>query len=155
MNRQQREFLAELTESWPAAMQFDVPMASYSTLRAGGRAAALIDVHCLVELQALLEQLHKQELVFRLIGRGSNILVTDKGFPGVIIRLKGEFEHITLVEHFLEPEQRQGTKKVNVGGGCSLGKLLTWCTRQALSGLEFITGIPGSVGGVVRMNAKG
>ena len=153
MNRKQRKKLAALTKHWPSAMQFDVSMASYSTLRAGGKTAALIDVHDSARLQELLEVLKEEQLVFRVIGRGSNILVTDKGFPGVIIRLKGEFEQIDLVEAPERGNLAQEEQLVQAGGGCSLGKLLSWCTRQGLSGLEFLTGIPGSAGGAVRMNA--
>ena len=152
MNRQQREKLIAVTKHWSSPMQFDVPMASYSTLRAGGKAAALIDVPCLVELQMLLRQLHEQQLVFRVIGRGSNILVKDKGFSGVIIRLKGEFENISPVQKNADSEEN-GEEIIHVGSGCSLGSLLSWCTKYGLSGLEFMTGIPGSVGGAVRMNA--
>lgn len=166
MNRHQRESLAGLTRNWPSAIQFDVPMATYSTLRAGGRAAALIDIHSLAELQKLLGQLHEQQLVFRVIGRGSNVLVTDKGFPGVMIRLKGELEQVGSVgvseENFdgLKTEKAGKIEKVEggellvkAGGGCSLGRFLSWCTKQGMSGLEFMAGIPGSVGGAVRMNA--
>jgi UDP-N-acetylmuramate dehydrogenase len=156
MNQQQRVVLAQLTRNWSAAMQFDVPMASYSSLRAGGRAAALIDVHRLSELCELLEQLHEQQLAFRVIGRGSNILVTDKGFPGVIIRLKGELEQVDTIEasDSLKTEKSEdGESLVKAGGGCSLGRFLSWCTKQGLSGLEFMAGIPGSVGGAVWMNA--
>ncbi|MCI5158126.1 MAG: UDP-N-acetylmuramate dehydrogenase [Candidatus Electrothrix sp. AUS1_2] len=153
MNRRQRALLAELAKGWPAAMQFDVSMASYSTLRAGGKAAALIDVHTLADLRVLLERLHEEHLVFRVIGRGSNILVTDKGFPGVMIRLKGEFERIELVEDAGSGSLRQEGLLVKAGGGCPLGRFLSWCTQQGLAGLEFLTGIPGSVGGAVRMNA--
>lgn len=156
MNRRQRELLAELTENWPTAMRFDVSMALYSTLRAGGKAAALIDVHSLADLQMLLKQLHKELLAFRVIGRGSNILVTDKGFPGVMIRLKGEFEQIELVKNTKDSGRgniNQEGLLVKAGGGCSLAKFLSRCTEQGLAGLEFMTGIPGSVGGAVRMNA--
>ncbi|MCI5209992.1 MAG: UDP-N-acetylmuramate dehydrogenase [Candidatus Electrothrix sp. ATG2] len=114
----------------------------------------MIDVHRLTELQKLLGQLYKQQLVFRVIGRGSNILVTDKGFPGVIIRLKGELEQIDFVEDFDTAGPDEGDERlIKVGGGCSLGRFLSWCTRQGLSGLEFMVGIPGSVGGAIRMNA--
>ncbi|XCN74173.1 MAG: UDP-N-acetylmuramate dehydrogenase [Candidatus Electrothrix aestuarii] len=153
MNQQQRELLAELVKDWPTAIQFDVSMASYSTLRAGGKAAALIDVYSLADLRFLLEQLHEEQLVFRVIGRGSNILVTDKGFPGVIIRLKGEFEQIELAEDARRGDVVQEGPLLKVGGGCSLARFLSWCTQQGLAGLEFMTGIPGSVGGAVRMNA--
>ena len=163
MNKQQSAVLAALTKDWPSAIEFEVPMASYSTLRAGGRAAGLIDVYTLSELRRLLVCLHEQQLVFRVIGRGSNILVTDKGFPGVIIRLKGALEQVGLVEVSEENSGGLKTEKVEkaeggeplvkVGGGCSLGRFLSWCTQQGLSGLEFMAGIPGSVGGAVRMNA--
>ncbi len=153
MNKQQRESLAKLTKNWSSAMQFDVSMTSYSSLRAGGRAAGLIDIHTLSELQEFLVCLHEQQLVFRVIGRGSNILVTDKGFPGVIIRLKGELEQVIFVENRCCPENESGYSLVRAGGGCSLGRFLFWCTKQGLSGLEFMTGIPGSVGGAVWMNA--
>ncbi|CAK8722334.1 UDP-N-acetylenolpyruvoylglucosamine reductase [Candidatus Electrothrix laxa] len=160
MDRQQCEKLAGLTKNWPAGMQFDVSMASYSSFRAGGRADALIDVHRLAELQTLLGQLYEQQLLYRVIGRGSNVLVTDKGFPGVVIRLKGELEQVGFVEasdeNFDAPEIEKiegGEPLVKAGGGCSLGRFLSWCTKQGLSGLEFMVGIPGSVGGAVRMNA--
>ena len=153
MKKQQRESLVALTKNWLSPIDFDVSMAAYSTLRAGGRAAGLIDIHRLAELQEFLELLHEQELVFRVVGRGSNILVTDKGFPGVVIRLKGELEKI----HPVEEEKRQGSKNeerfVTVGAGCSLARFLSWCTQQGLSGLEFMAGIPGSMGGAVWMNA--
>ena len=163
MNQQQCAVLAGLTKDWPSTMQFEVLMASYSTLRAGGRAAGLIDVHTLSGLRGLLVCLHEQQLVFRVIGRGSNILVTDKGFPGVIIRLKGALEQVGFVEFSEENsgalkagkvEKTEGREPlVKAGGGCSLGRFLSWCTQQGMSGLEFMAGIPGSVGGAVRMNA--
>lgn len=153
MNRQQRESLLMLTRKWSSVIQFDVSMASYSTLRAGGKAACLIDVHCLSELYELLGFLYEQQLVFRVIGRGSNLLVTDKGFLGVIIRLKGAFEQVAFKKSSDGPESDSEFFLVQAGGGCSLGKLLSWCIMQGLSGLEFMAGIPGSVGGAVRMNA--
>ncbi len=153
MNKQQRANLAVLTKNWSSTIEFDVSMASYSTLRAGGRAAGLIDIYRLAELQEFLSLLHEQELFFRLVGRGSNILVTDEGFPGVVIRLKGELEHIHLVEKTGCLERENEEQYVTVGAGCSLARFLSWCTQQGLSGLEFMTGIPGSVGGAVWMNA--
>ncbi len=152
MKQQQRKHLIALTADWPSSIQFDVPMASYSTLRAGGKAAGFIDIYCLSELQELVGCLHEQQLVFRVIGCGSNILVTDKGFPGVMIRLKGAFEQVAFKKSF-DAENDQKFYLVQAGGGCSLGKLLSWCIMQGLSGLECMAGIPGSVGGAVRMNA--
>jgi UDP-N-acetylmuramate dehydrogenase len=144
MNQKQRD---RLSENWPTEMRFDVPMASYSTLRAGGQAEALIDVHTLAELRELLVQLHEEQLVFRIIGRGSNILVSDSGYPGVVIRLKGEFSSIHLLD------SNNASVVVRAGAGCPVAGLVSWCGKQGLSGLEFMAGIPGSVGGALRMNA--
>jgi UDP-N-acetylmuramate dehydrogenase len=153
MKKEQRENLAVVTKNWSSPIEFDVSMASYSTLRAGGRAAGLIDIYQLSELQEFVGLLHEQELAFRVVGRGSNILVTDKGFPGVVIRLKGELENIHSVENREHWGREDEKQLITVGAGCSLARFLSWCTQQGLSGLEFMTGIPGSVGGAVWMNA--
>ncbi|XOF33196.1 MAG: UDP-N-acetylmuramate dehydrogenase [Candidatus Electrothrix sp. YB6] len=144
MNPQQRERLAAGRQG---RVQFDVPMGQYSTLRTGGRAGAFLDVHTRAELQSLLVLLQEEQLAFRVIGRGSNILVRDSGYPGVILRLQGEFDHIEI------PEVAGEKKMIRAGAGCSLARLLSWCSGQGLAGLEFMAGIPGSIGGAVRMNA--
>ena len=144
MTRNQQNRLAR---TWPDRMRFDVPMAEHSTLRAGGRAAALLTVQTLEELRRLLAQLDTEKIPFLIIGCGSNILVADSGYPGVIIRLKGEFNTIAMQER--NPE----AVIVKTGAGCPLGKLVSWCSSNGLSGLEFMSGIPGSAGGAVQMNA--
>jgi UDP-N-acetylmuramate dehydrogenase len=146
MNKQQREVLASRLQ---AKVQWDVDMSDYSTLRAGGRAAALVTVEDFEELRSILCLLKQEEIRCLVIGRGSNILVSDKGYPGVIIRLKGSLKGIRQENETLAA----GKVIVKVGAGCNMAALLSWCTGQGLSGLEFMTGIPGSVGGAVRMNA--
>jgi UDP-N-acetylmuramate dehydrogenase len=100
------------------------------------------------ELQSLLVVLAKLGVCWRVIGRGSNLLVADAGYDGVIVMLGRKFAAI---------EQRAGKKsgetRVRVEVGCSLMKLVNWCAAQGLEGLEFAAGIPGSVGGAVVMNA--
>ncbi|WP_417911080.1 UDP-N-acetylmuramate dehydrogenase [Candidatus Electronema sp. PJ] len=144
MNEQQRRLLAT---AGLAQLRFDAPMAEYCTLRAGGNAAALVDVQSTEELRRLLVLLAEEEIKFFVIGRGSNLLVTDSGYSGVIIRLKGEFNA------FAVQERGPDFTVVKAGAGCALGKLVSWCSGQGLAGLEFLVGIPGSVGGAVRMNA--
>ena len=146
MNRQQCELLAS---RWQGGVQWDVDMADYSTLRAGGRAAALITVESFEELRSILRLLQQEAISCLVIGRGSNILVSDKGYPGVVIRLRGSLQGIRQESE----SPAAGKVVVTAGAGCSMAALLSWCTRQGLSGLEFMTGIPGSVGGAVRMNA--
>lgn len=144
MNEQQRRLLAA---AGLAQLRFDAPMAEYCTLRAGGKAAALVDVQSTEELRRLLTLLAEEEIKFLVIGRGSNLLVTDSGYFGAIIHLKGEFNALAV------QERGPDYALVKVGAGCALGKLVSWCSGQGLAGLEFLVGIPGSVGGAVRMNA--
>ena len=138
--RQQRE----LAELFGADVAFDVAMAPFCTLRAGGKAAALAGPQDVEQLAALLGFCRRQSLPWRCIGRGSNLLVRDRGFDGILIRLQGGFTTIA------GPEV-DGI--VRAGGGSLLTGLLAHCRRAGLSGLEFLAGIPGSVGGSVRMNA--
>ncbi len=137
--RQQRE-LAELCGPDVA---FDVAMAPFCTLGAGGRAAALAGPQDVEQLAALLSFCRRQALPWRCIGRGSNLLVRDQGFDGILIRLQGGFTTITTTA---------ADGIVRAGGGSLLAGLLAHCRRAGLSGLEFLAGIPGSVGGAVRMN---
>ncbi len=131
-----------LAAAWPGSMDWDAAMADYCTLKAGGRAEALAVVSSLAELQLLVSLLGEQKIPWRVIGRGSNILITSRGFGGVLIILGGQFTSVTGT----------GTA-VTAGAGCSVSRLVGLCIRQGLSGLEFMSGIPGSVGGAVRMNA--
>ncbi|MCF6186989.1 MAG: UDP-N-acetylmuramate dehydrogenase [Desulfobulbaceae bacterium] len=128
------------------AVSFDVSMAAYSTFKAGGQAAALAEVQNLDQLSALLEYCRREVIPWRVIGRGSNILVMDTGFNGVLFRLGGDFRTVQL-------EDESETTVISAGGGCLLADLLGWCRRHGLGGLEFLAGIPGGVGGTVRMNA--
>ncbi len=127
-----------------ANIYFDVSMARFCTLRAGGRAAALAEAGKTDLVSALLDYCRRENLPWRVIGRGSNILVKDEGFPGILIRLGGELSA-------LEGDAVSGV--ITAGGGCLLAELLGYCRRNGLGGLEFLAGIPGSVGGSIRMNA--
>ncbi len=136
----------EIKKLSPNSVKFNVSMARYSTLKAGGQAAALADVGDRQQLTSLLKYCGREHIPWRVIGRGSNILVTDAGFAGVICRLGGEFKTI----------RRTGgntAAQVTAGGGCLLAELLSWCRKEGLGGLEFLVGIPGGAGGAVRMNA--
>ncbi|WP_417915073.1 UDP-N-acetylmuramate dehydrogenase [Candidatus Electronema sp. JM] len=144
MNGRQR---ARLAASGLAGLRFDVPMREHCTFRAGGPAASLIDVQSVEELRRLLAVLAEEEIKFLVIGRGSNLLVADSGYSGAVIRLKGEFNALVV------QERGPDFTMIKVGAGCALGKLVSWCGGQGLAGLEFLVGIPGSVGGAVRMNA--
>ena len=147
MNQKQRD---ELASGWGDSVQWDVDMADYSTLRAGGMAEALVDVQDLDQLCNLLCRLDDLQVNCRVIGRGSNVLVSEQGYSGVIIRLQGEFNSVTR----LDEENKSGNSVIiKAGAGCSMSRLVSWCTRYGLTGPAFMVGIPGSVGGAVWMNA--
>ena len=140
---------SELTALCPA-IRWDVDMAAYSTFRAGGVVEALADINAIDELAAVLHYLHRESIPWYVVGGGSNILVARRYHQGVFIRLRGTVEQI-VSEPMLTVDGN--FSRVRVHAGCNLAALLGWCIRNNLSGLEFMAGIPGSVGGAIRMNA--
>jgi UDP-N-acetylmuramate dehydrogenase len=141
----------DLAQFWKGRILWDSPMSQFSTLKVGGPAEAIIPVSNTEELKGLIRWLKKNNIDWWVIGRGSNILVPDSGLAGVIIVLEGEF---LSIENLREPRHTPKEEKVYIsaGGGCSLPRLVSYCTSQNLSGLEFAAGIPGSIGGAIVMN---
>ncbi|MCS7241697.1 MAG: UDP-N-acetylmuramate dehydrogenase [Candidatus Caldatribacterium sp.] len=121
----------------------DPELSLLTTWRIGGRALALVEVANEDELVFVLSQCDRLGIPWRVLGRGSNVLVSDRGFPGVIVRLVG-----SLAECRLLPENR-----VEAGGGVTLNHLVSFAMRNGLGGCEFLVGIPGTVGGAVVLNA--
>ncbi len=144
MERYLKEELAKLVRN---PICWDVPLSGYTSFAIGGPAQALITVSDSRELQSLMIFLHENALRWQVIGKGTNILVADSGFQGVILLLADEFKKIT----FQDPQEK--TVAVRAGSGCSLTRLSGLCIRKSCSGLEFACGIPGTVGGAVIMNA--
>ncbi|MDP6178519.1 MAG: UDP-N-acetylmuramate dehydrogenase [Desulfatiglandales bacterium] len=125
---------------------FDCPMHQHTTLRVGGKGESLYFARELQELQRMLSFLSRGNIPYLVVGKGSNILVKDEGFKGVGIFLQG---HLAAIERNGDTTDQL----IKAGGGLSIGELLTHCSQQGLGGLEFLTGIPGTVGGAVAMNA--
>jgi UDP-N-acetylmuramate dehydrogenase len=96
----------------------------------------------LENIQKVMNFLKERQIPWRAIGRGSNLLVSDKGIEGVVIKLASGIDHLAVND-----------SKIIVGGGHSLVSLSTLISKKGLSGLEFASGIPGSLGGAVYMNA--
>ncbi len=122
--------------------RFNVTLAPYTTFKIGGKAWALCEVMNLKELKDLLIYLTQEQIPYFVLGKGSNVLVSDSGFKGVAIRLRGEFEKLDSKDGIL-----------TAGAGVNISYLLRYCIKNGLSGLEFLAGIPGTVGGAVFMNA--
>jgi UDP-N-acetylmuramate dehydrogenase len=123
-------------------VRFDEPMSRHTTLRIGGPADALVQPGSIDELCAVVRACALRRIPVIAVGAGSNLLVRDGGVRGVVLgtrRLRGL--------------ARLGDTGVHVEAGLSTGKLLHAATTWELGGLEFLGGVPGSVGGGMRMNA--
>ncbi|HIJ79347.1 MAG: UDP-N-acetylmuramate dehydrogenase [Desulfobulbaceae bacterium] len=143
-----RQWPEQLKKMWQGRIMWSSPMARWCTLQVGGPAKAVALPAGEAELAALLAILNDLAVPWRVIGRGSNILVSDKGYDGVIIVLGREFGAIDILA-----SEVAGYELVRVEAGCGLMRLVNWTVEHGLSGLEFAAGIPGSVGGAVAMNA--
>ncbi|MBM3676033.1 MAG: UDP-N-acetylmuramate dehydrogenase [Actinobacteria bacterium] len=120
------------------------PLGPFTTYRVGGPAAVLVHVQRVAELIPVAEALRVSGAPMVVVGRGSNLLVADRGFAGLAVVLEGELEAINFT-----PTQ------VRAGGAVALPVLARCAAAEGRAGLEFYVGIPGSVGGAVRMNAGG
>ena len=119
------------------------PMATHTTLRVGGAADVYVEPATEDDLAATLKFCGAHQLKFFILGRGSNLLVKDGGFRGVVICLtQPEFSKIEVVDGCL-----------HCGAGARLKTVSIEARKNGLSGLEFLEGIPGSIGGALRMNA--
>lgn len=120
------------------------PLKSYTSFGIGGEAAALVTVDNQEELRWLLTFIDEHQIQWRVIGKGSNLLVSDKGFDGVIIMLGKTFTEIVVSDN---------SGMISVGAAVSLTKCIKWCHCRSLSCIEFLFGVPGSIGGAAVMNA--
>lgn len=130
----------------------DEPMSSHTSFRIGGPADALITAENEQELAAVLRICAAEpELDYMLIGNGSNFLVSDDGYRGIVIKLGGDFGDISI-EKDEDGESGEYTL-VRAGAAKLLSSVSSYLTERGLAGFEFASGIPGSIGGAVFMNA--
>jgi len=126
----------------------DIDLAPYTTYKVGGPASLFMTATSIDDLHAVSNALREQKVPVLVIGRGSNLLVADEGFEGLAIVL-GDF-----AEEIVWP-QRPAPSRVVAGGAVALPVLARQCAARGLTGFEWGVGVPGSVGGAVRMNAGG
>ncbi|MET0421937.1 MAG: UDP-N-acetylmuramate dehydrogenase [Acidimicrobiia bacterium] len=138
----------ELEARLPGAVERNGSLAALTTYHLGGPATVLVRARRLADLIELAAVVQEHTPPVLVVGRGSNLLVADAGFSGVAVVLTGEFEQFDAVS-----APSLGT--VRVGAAVPLPKLARQLAAAGLGGLEFFVGIPGSVGGAVRMNAGG
>ena len=136
----------KIRENLPEAqIRLDEPMSKHSSFRIGGPADVVVTVCNEEELSKLLKLLHAEDARYMLIGNGSDLLFADEGYRGVIVKLGGDFEHIELLE--------EGDDVIRAGAARMLSSTANFARDNALAGLEFASGIPGTLGGALFMNA--
>lgn len=118
------------------------PMSRHTTFRIGGEAACFIRISSEEQLRKLIPYFENVGVEYFVMGKGSNLLVGDKGYPGVILQISDACQQIEAEENRLQ-----------VQAGAALSKVALFAMERGLEGLEFAAGIPGTVGGGVVMNA--
>ena len=137
------EFLEHLTSFMNKEdIRTNEPMSKHTSFRVGGPAKVFLTVHSEEILSKVLSSLKDRKFPYFVLGNGSNLLVADAGYEGVMVYLGEEFSHIEV----------QGNK-IKAGAAAFLGKVARKALEEELTGLEFAAGIPGSLGGGVVMNA--
>lgn len=133
--------IEEIEKNDIGKIEKDVFLSKYTTYRVGGLAKYIVYPKNAEKLVTLIKILKKNNVMFKILGNGSNLLFSDKQFPGILIKLN-EFNDVEFIGN-----------KVLVGAGYPIIKLSLLCAKHSLTGLEFASGIPGTVGGALFMNA--
>ncbi len=126
----------------PESILQSEPMAKYTTFRVGGPADMMIRIGDEEQLARLVAYFYQLRQPYLVIGNGSNLLVSDRGYRGIVLLIGGEMGAITLQDGYM-----------SVQAGALLSRAAAEAAKNSLSGLEFAAGIPGSVGGAIVMNA--
>lgn len=138
--------IEKIAEVLPAErLTADEPMSRHTSFRIGGPAACLAVISNEDELSAVLRIVNEEGAEYMLVGNGSNLLVSDEGYPGIAIKLGGDFDSIFADEN--------DDTLVHVGAAKLMSSTSAFLTEHGLAGFEFASGIPGSIGGAVFMNA--
>lgn len=123
-------------------VRYDEPLKNHTTFKIGGNCIALIEPREVSDIVETIKICRENSIKFFVIGNGSNLLVPDEGYNGVIIKLKGEFSTIQVEGEYLI-----------VNSGAKLSEVYTVAYENSLTGFEFASGIPGTIGGAIYMNA--
>ena len=123
-------------------VKYDEPLKNHTTFKIGGNCIALIEPREVSDIVETIKICRENSIKFFVIGNGSNLLVPDEGYNGVIIKLKGEFSTIQVEGEYLI-----------VNSGAKLSEVYTVAYENSLTGFEFASGIPGTIGGAIYMNA--
>lgn len=140
--------ISTFSEKFGERVKFDEPLAPYVAYRIGGPADILAFPKDESELVFLSDYSKKHSIPITIIGTGTNLLVRDEGIRGIVVSLKEAFREISW-----SPNATSDRPIVRCGGGVGKPELLEWSIENRLTGLEFSSGVPGTIGGGIFMNA--
>lgn len=135
--------LYEIATEFNCVIKYNEPLCCHTTFKVGGPCTAMIFVNSSESLSKLISYCINNEISYLVIGNGSNLLVDDRGFNGIVFKFSDALQEIKLVDD----------KTIKACAGCQLSKLSHFAMENSLTGLEFAWGIPGTVGGATYMNA--
>ena len=124
------------------SIKYNEPMKKHTTMKVGGPCDCMVEPSSIEEIQKVLEYVKENNIKYYIIGNGSNLLVKDEGVHALVIKIASKFSSVEV-----------NGEHIRAYSGCSVPKLAQIAKENSLSGLEFACGIPGSVGGGIRMNA--
>ena len=131
-------------EGFRGGIALDAPLAPLTWYRIGGPARILVEAASTDDIRIVGKLLSEIPIPALVMGAGSNLLISDEGFPGIVIRLEGEFQNLDVVPEALS---------IVAGAAAPLAKVVHEGCRIGMNGMERLAGIPGSVGGALFMNA--
>ncbi|MGA1824168.1 MAG: UDP-N-acetylmuramate dehydrogenase [bacterium] len=135
--------MIRLAELFGPRLKRDYPIARDTSLKIGGNAEGMLDVFTIDELRQVILVTREYGIPLKVLGHGTNILVSDEGVAGLVVRLKGDFA----------AAHKDEDNRLMCGAGCPLSLLIKEAVKHALVGPEVLLGIPGSIGGAIVMNA--
>lgn len=135
--------VAASAENMECTVLYEEPLAGYTTFKIGGKASAVIAADTAKKLADLLKMCTDLNVPNFVIGNGSNLLISDDGYDGIVFKLDGDFKKLSMLDE----------TTVYCASGVTLAKLCKFALDHNLSGLEFAWGIPGTAGGAAYMNA--
>ena len=131
-----------LRNDYPDITHVDVPLAPYTSYNVGGNADLMIFPEKIEQLERIIHLCNEKGVPHFIIGKGANILIHDNGLRGVVISLEKCCSQIFHEKNLLY-----------VGSGATVKDLVEYCENNSLQGVEYMSGIPGTIGGALRMNA--
>lgn len=139
------QYLQLINELGEQYIKKNVLLSNFTTFKIGGEADLFYEAKTIEELKKAVNSARKFKVPFFILGGGSNVLFGDKGFRGLVIHVQNNLIEIK--------KENESTATLYVEAGVKIGELLNFMVAHELSGLEFMAGIPGTVGGAIRGNA--